>query len=90
MGTHTWSELTTKGCFHVDAEAVVTVDGEHVGYVCPDCDRVLPAAWSTFADLRAAEQFVVLSLIQCGYSPYDVREMVLSKRGTVPPMPRET
>jgi hypothetical protein len=31
------------GCPHPDAERVTTVDGEHVGFLCPDCDAVLPS-----------------------------------------------
>lgn len=30
------------GCRHSTAEPVTTVDGEHVGWLCPECDAVLP------------------------------------------------
>jgi hypothetical protein len=29
-------------CRHPDAARVLTVGGEHVGWLCPDCDAVLP------------------------------------------------
>lgn len=29
------------GCRHPEAERVLTVDGEHVGWLCPDCDAAL-------------------------------------------------
>lgn len=28
-------------CSHLKAEPITTVDGEHVGYLCPDCDAAL-------------------------------------------------
>lgn len=33
-------------CSHAAPEPITTVDGEHVGYLCPDCDEALGADWS--------------------------------------------
>lgn len=35
----------SAGCLHLEAEAITTVDGERVGYLCPHCDSVLAADW---------------------------------------------
>jgi hypothetical protein len=52
----------TASCWHVNAEPVITVDGEHVGYLCPDCDSALAPDWNPAA--RAAA-----SLMGAGFSP---------------------
>ena len=33
----------SRACPHTAAEPVTTVDGVHVGYLCPDCDTALDA-----------------------------------------------
>lgn len=51
-------------CPHRDVEPVTTVHGEHVGYLCPDCDTQLPVHWRTEAVASTAH-----ALIAAGYDP---------------------
>lgn len=75
-----WSGILAGGCHHPQASPVTTIDDEHVGYICPDCDLALPTDWNVFEGLAPAEQFTVLALAQLGHDPYDVRERVIAHR----------
>jgi hypothetical protein len=37
--------FANAACSHYTAEPVTTVDGQRVGYLCPDCDLQLEANW---------------------------------------------
>lgn len=41
-----YERSTDPRCSHPNAEPIDTVDGVHVGYLCPDCDEALPAGWT--------------------------------------------
>lgn len=32
-------------CLHPDPVSVATLDGEHVAWLCPDCDAQMPVEW---------------------------------------------
>jgi hypothetical protein len=43
-----WTGRTPCPSKHQQAEKVETVGGEHVGWLCPDCDAVLPPEWTSY------------------------------------------
>lgn len=70
-----WSRafFANGACSHYTAEAVFTVDGQHVGYLCPECDRALPANWSSIPP--TPESRAAALLIAAGYDPLDAVEV---------------
>lgn len=60
------TDVDVATCFHPDAQSVITVDGERVGYVCPGCDAVLPADWIPRMSAIAAQ-----ALMAAGFDPLD-------------------
>lgn len=41
---------TNPACPHGEAQRVTTIDGEHAGWLCPDCDAVLPPEWMSYRE----------------------------------------
>lgn len=64
-----FTNATQSSCFHLHAEAVMTVDAVHVGYLCPDCDAVLDADWDGVR--QALESHVAAVMIAAGFDPAD-------------------
>lgn len=68
------TNATQATCFHLHAEPVTTVDGVHVGYLCPDCDAVLAADWRSLPETPESRAAAVM--IAAGFDPADAIAVV--------------
>lgn len=70
-----YERSTDPRCSHRAAEEIVTVDGIHVGYLCPDCDEALPidmgpGAWRRNFFINSAANAASV-LMSAGFDPQD-------------------